>query len=701
MKLKYKLLLPTLIQAALIAILLVYMASAGSSLLNSLESETTLINRTSEQLNQLIDKTNKFFLSKVSQKDFSEEVKKTLNMLKTQQSFEATEIVRGVVIIQMNIQKADGLQRQNNQFIEQILKLTERSMEQSNGYIKLTVQNLVDPKKKNQVSVMERMVILGASANTNANMKIQILVYQMLKDFSKKEELSRFLKILLENAEKDIVNLKDTPFARMPIAAKNANLEVGERINQYISNIESITAIENSIQQQTTSLQKALRNIELRSMESTFGDISDLGFMLATFLIVLSLFLIVIGFISARTITSPMLMLRNWVTGVVSEGDFSGQIENSRTDEIGETVDALNTLIKSLYDSISDINSVMEAVDKGDFSVRVTRQHKGDLNHLKMSINSSVESLSRTMNQVVHSSQQINTGSTELSASSHSLASGTSQQAASLEEISSSMDELKSQSTTNNGNAIQASDLSSQTIDIVERGNRQMEDMLTSMDQINNTSTDVSKIIKVIDEIAFQTNLLALNAAVEAARAGKYGKGFAVVAEEVRNLAARSAEAARSSTEMIEKSGKEVEKGVDNAGKTAAILNEINESITKVNGLVAEIATASREQTIGIDEVNKGLSQINSVVQQNSSISEETASASEELNGQALELERMMRQFTLDQSQPENPLKDQEVVQNPEPHTQSLRVVPQLEKPDTNATSPKTITLDDDEFGKY
>ncbi len=701
MKLQYKLLLPTLVQAILIAILLLYMAGIGSSLLNSLESKTSLINRTSEQLNHLIDKTNKFFLDKVSQQDFSEEVKKTLNMLKTQESFEATEIVRGVVTIQMNIQKADGLQRQNNKFIAQILKLTELSMEQSNGYIKLTVQNLADPKKRRQVSVLERMVILGASANNIANMKIQVMVYQMLKDFDKKEELLGFLKILLKNVEKDMVSLKDTPFLAMAVAAKNANLEVGKLVKQYIANIESITTIENSIQEKSETLQKALRNIEIQSMEGTFGDISDLGFLLAVFLIILSLLLIVVGFISARSITGPMVMLRNWVTGVVSEGDFSEQIDNNRTDEIGQTVDAFNTLIKSLYASISDINGVMEAVDRGDFTTRVTRQHKGDLNHLKMSINSSVESLSRTMNQVVHSSRQINTGSTELSSSSHALASGTTQQAASLEEISSSMDELKSQSTTNNDNAIQASDLSNQTIDIVERGNRQMEDMLISMDQINNTSTDVSKIIKVIDEIAFQTNLLALNAAVEAARAGKFGKGFAVVAEEVRNLAARSAEAARSSTEMIEKSGKEVEKGVDNAGKTAAILNEINESITKVNDLVAEIASASREQTIGIDEVNKGLSQINSVVQQNSSISEETASASEELNGQALELERMMTQFKLDKSQPENRLKSQEDAQTPEPQIQSPLVVPRLEEPDTNNTSPKTITLDDDEFGKY
>ena len=311
---------------------------------------------------------------------------------------------------------------------------------------------------------------------------------------------------------------------------------------------------------------------------------------------------------------------------------------------------AYNFLMESLYTSISEVNCIMEAVDNGDFTRRVSGDYKGDLDRLKKSINSSVESLSEVLTQVENTTRKVHTGAGELSSSSQSLANGATKQAASLEEISSSMDELKGQATTNNENAEQASHLSNQTLDIVKRGNRQMDEMLASMNEINSTSADVSKIIKVIDEIAFQTNLLALNAAVEAARAGKYGKGFAVVAEEVRNLAAKSAEAARSSTELIEKSGSEVLNGVSNAEKTAAVLNEISESVTKVNDLVGEIATSSEQQTTGIDEINTGLNQINQVVQQNSSISEEAASASEELNGQALSLQNVMRRFTLRQT---------------------------------------------------
>jgi methyl-accepting chemotaxis protein len=209
------------------------------------------------------------------------------------------------------------------------------------------------------------------------------------------------------------------------------------------------------------------------------------------------------------------------------------------------------------------------------------------------------------------------------------------------------MDEIGSRAQTNHENAAQAQTLSNQAVIKLEKGNAQMDTMLEAMNTINEASKNVSKVIKVIDEIAFQTNLLALNAAVEAARAGKYGKGFAIVAEEVRNLAARSSKAAKDTTELIETSIINVDNGVESAQATSETLKSFVEVINNVNDIVTKILTASKEQTISVTEINNGLQQVNEVVQRNSSIAEESASASEELSSQADILQNLMNRFKL------------------------------------------------------
>lgn len=414
----------------------------------------------------------------------------------------------------------------------------------------------------------------------------------------------------------------------------------------------------------------------------------------------LQIYMLIVGFIAVvialiAFFVFAMSLANSLKKGVsfarqIAEGNLGATIDLDQKDEIGILATALKNMATELRLAISDIGSVMTSVKEGDLSKHVTANLAGDLVQLKESINDSITMLNHTMVQVVSSSEQVKAGSTELASSAQSLASGATEQAASLEETSSSMSEVGSRAKTNNENANQAVQLSGQTLEIVDRSNSQMKEMLASMDKINGSSTDISKIIKVIDEIAFQTNLLALNAAVEAARAGKYGKGFAVVAEEVRNLAARSAEAARNTTELIENSIKEVESGVDNAGKTAEILNEINSSITKVSDLVGEISASSQEQSVSITEINEALTQVNTVVQQNSSISEESAAASEELSGQAMQLQELMNRFSLiheETFQKIAPVKPEVLAQ---PETQ--------ENPPEPA---RMITLDDDNFGKY
>ena len=243
--------------------------------------------------------------------------------------------------------------------------------------------------------------------------------------------------------------------------------------------------------------------------------------------------------------------------------------------------------------------------------------------------------ISRVIADLTEGSEQVASASGQVSTASQSLAEGATEQAAGLEETSSSLEEMSSMTKQNADNAQQANSLASEARQAANGGAEAMSRMSTAIADIQSSSDETAKIIKVIDEIAFQTNLLALNAAVEAARAGEAGKGFAVVAEEVRNLAMRSAEAAKNTSSLIEESVKNSNNGVDIAGEVGKVLGEIVSGIGKTSDLVGEIAAASQEQAQGIDQVNTAVSQMDKVTQQNAANAEESASASEELSAQA------------------------------------------------------------------
>ncbi|MHC4536713.1 MAG: methyl-accepting chemotaxis protein [Planctomycetota bacterium] len=246
-----------------------------------------------------------------------------------------------------------------------------------------------------------------------------------------------------------------------------------------------------------------------------------------------------------------------------------------------------------------------------------------------------VSALKKIINSLTDGSEQVSSAAGQVSSASQSLAEGSTEQAAGLEETSSSLEEMASMTRQNADNAQQANTLASEAQKAANSGTEAMERMSTAINDIQKSSDETAKIIKVIDEIAFQTNLLALNAAVEAARAGEAGKGFAVVAEEVRNLAMRSAEAAKNTSAMIEESVKNSRNGVDIAAEVGKVLEEIVQSIGKTTDLVSEIAAASQEQAQGIDQVNTAMAQMDKVTQQNAANAEESASASEELSAQA------------------------------------------------------------------
>ena len=337
----------------------------------------------------------------------------------------------------------------------------------------------------------------------------------------------------------------------------------------------------------------------------------------------------------------------------VAGGDLRHMVEGDYKGGHAQSKNALNKTITQLRGVISDISNNLTAMADGDLTVHIDQsRYIGDYEAIGEALTTIVSKLRDVMSRLTESAEQVANGSKQLSEAAQTLAVGSTKQAAAVQQLTASLGEIADQTQHNASDAREASTLANSVKSSAERGDGQMKEMLISMDQINESSANISKIIKVIDDIAFQTNILALNAAVEAARAGVHGKGFAVVADEVRSLAAKSAEAASETTALIEGSVERVNAGTKIANETAEALAEIVEGISKAADIVSGIADASEHQATGIKEVNRGIEDVSQVIQSNSATSEESAASSEELFGQADMLKNLVAQFKLDRSKP-------------------------------------------------
>jgi methyl-accepting chemotaxis protein len=402
---------------------------------------------------------------------------------------------------------------------------------------------------------------------------------------------------------------------------------------------------------------------------------------------------VVLGVYISRIIGKLLLKMAE-IADRLAVGDVDVAIEADSRDEGGRLADAFDKLVKSTKQQVK----ATQMIASGDLTTEIEIRSNNDL--LGRGLTDLVDNLNHLVITIVNASEQVASGSGLVSNSSMALSQGATEQASSVQELTASIDEIASQTNLNAQNAENANKLARSARENAVNGNAQMKEMLKAMDEINVASANINKIIKVIDDIAFQTNILALNAAVEAARAGQHGKGFAVVAEEVRTLAARSANAVKETTEMIEGSIRKVEAGTKIAKDTAEALGKIVDEVEKAADLVGNIAKASTEQASSISQVNQGIVQVSQVVQTNAATAEESAAASEELSSQAVQLKETISIFKIKKSVGMSASAENAVPQKKSSiHNNSGQLTAKTGSA-AGAVRAK-IALDDGEFGKY
>lgn len=515
--------------------------------------------------------------------------------------------------INSNYSKTENIVSTINKNISDVSNLT-LNMIITNGYDQRTDEFVSKLKNDNQSQISQLRSIANANQIINLNITEFESLINVFNQFNS-EVLNNIKMERFENA-KNLILSKNLDYTS---SISQKSLDVSKTLNLQLNNLET--------------------NLKNQKNIAIYALIASTTLLIS--LLILSLYKII------NCIVNPIKKISDNIDLSLMGKPYKEPENFSNSD--------IDLLSKSVYNLIQKYNSVykeiifhIDSVSKGSINEPLLEDYPGNFSLLKNSVENMQKFFNKTLHSINDSTKKVSKESNKIYIYSDELSSGAHQQESSINELSLSLSDIYNQTKENALNAARVNNVVLSTRDDAQKGSEQMNKMLLSMDQINKTSENIAKIIKVINDIAFQTNILALNAAVEAARAGATGKGFAVVAEEVRNLAARSAEAAKETTEYIESSISTVREGTEIANHTASALESIISGIQSVTDLISDINTASNSQAQGLSNITSSLGQLSELIHKNSNTSKKSLTTSQNLSSQSEVLKSIVMNFNVE-----------------------------------------------------